>query len=330
MSVVADSVAAIQDLREAFPLRHSLDPERVGLLAQVADNLPPVLVHRPTGKVVDGRHRIAAAESVGHDTMPVVYMDGSEEDAEIAALRINAKDGLPLELRDRVSAAERLLATHGHRSDRWIATVCAVSPRTVGSIRRRRNDSASSEDGGASDARIGRDGRRRPLSAAEGRRAAAEIMRAQPTVSLRRVAQLAGISVGTALDVRRRMAAGVSPEAGTPTPHVPADGEAEGDDRRRLGRPNEPARAGTPEELRAMLERVARDPSLQYTDHGRALLRLIATTLAFDESSDRLSATVPAYSRESMVQIAETCAAAWMEFGQQVGKKPERTMSEAG
>lgn len=328
-AVAAEAVELeIAALGAPLPLRDgTVVDDHVRRLAEVLDGLPPILVHRSTGRLIDGRHRIAAAALRGRTEISATLFEGSEADAHVVAVEVNIADGLDLTVPERVAAAERLVVSHAERSDRWIATVCGVSPRTVGNVRRRR---AVDDASAAAQRRLGRDGRRRPLSADEGRRLAAEIMREEPGISLRRAAERAGISVGTVLDVRRRLEVGARPEAGAPMPDVApltrsgrtgdaASGSVVAGHRAVVGAPS---RMGSREELRDRLGRLSRDPSL-HTDAGRALLRLVATTLSFDEHAGDLTQVVPAYSQEVLADIAQTCAAAWMEFGDRLTGRDE-------
>lgn len=90
--------------------------------------------------------------------------------------------------------------------------MCGVAPRTVAALRQESADGRQRLD-----TRIGRDGRRHPLSAQEGRLAAEQIMREEPGASLRVVARRAGVSVGTALDVQRHLLAASPEGSGAPT-----------------------------------------------------------------------------------------------------------------
>jgi len=312
------------ELAEIAALRDGLSPRLGGTspahtkqLADLADEVPPIVVHRSSLRVVDGMHRLEAARSRGARLVPVVYFDGTDEEAFVAAVRLNAVHGMPLSARDRSAAMERILAAHPHWSDRRIATVCGVAPKTVAAQRRR-----SADDRHRLSIRIGQDGRRHPLSAQEGRRIATEIMRSRPGASLREVAREAGISVGTAMDVRRKLAArngAMSPgEAGaTPPPAAPAD-----QSKVTVARPagGWPPATGPGSELDAgaRLERLVHDPSLRYTERGRALLRLASTTLAFITQSDGVAENVPGHCRDSLRAIAEACAGGWQEFGERL------------
>jgi hypothetical protein len=139
-------------------------PEHVRNLAEVAGQLPPILVHRATMQVIDGGHRLRAAIERGDRYIDARFFGGSEADAFVVAVRLNATHGLMLSRGDRRSAAARILRTHPHWSDRAIAAAVGFSDKTVAAIRRR-----AAAEIPQSAWRVGRDGRRRPRDPAEGR-----------------------------------------------------------------------------------------------------------------------------------------------------------------
>ena len=53
----------------------------------------PVIVHRESGRIVDGEHRWRAAHSLGMDAIPVVYVDMTAEQMRISTLRHNRARG---------------------------------------------------------------------------------------------------------------------------------------------------------------------------------------------------------------------------------------------
>jgi hypothetical protein len=92
-----------------------------------------------------------------------------------------------------------MLAVHPEWADRWIGTLCGVSPRTVGRVR--------SELGVTSDeVRIGRDGRARPIDPAAQRARIRAALAACPDASLRDIARAVGASPETVRAVRAAMA----------------------------------------------------------------------------------------------------------------------------
>ena len=64
-----------------------------------------------------------------------VWFDGSPDENYIEFVRHNVRHGLPLTLAERRLAARRILCNRPDRSDRGIAKVCGLSPRTVGRLR---------------------------------------------------------------------------------------------------------------------------------------------------------------------------------------------------
>ena len=65
-------------LLDAFsPRVEGVDHDHVARLAEQVDELPPILVHRSTMRVIDGMHRLNAAQMNGRSTIEVIYFDGS-------------------------------------------------------------------------------------------------------------------------------------------------------------------------------------------------------------------------------------------------------------
>ncbi|PNE43034.1 hypothetical protein AOB60_07195 [Streptomyces noursei] len=291
------------------PRRHGIDQEHVRLLAESGDELPPVLVHRATLRVVDGMHRLHAAVLRGHDSIDVEFFDGAESEIFLQAVRANVVHGLPLSLQDRKSAAVRLLQTHAELSDRALARVAGLSPKTVGAIRR-----CSGEENPHPNKRIGRDGRAHPMDTARRRQVAAEVIAERPEASLREVAALAGIAVSTAHEARRRLqeeSAGSVTEAATATTQPRSSGERPGGKRVAAAvNSSGPPRAAK-ETIKAMLA----DPSLRLTQSGRELLRLLLTRAVEIGELDGFMEAVPAHSARRMADVAAEFARTWDKFG---------------
>lgn len=205
------------------------DPTHVRLLAEVAAPLPPVLVHRPTMRVVDGKHRMRAAMLRGEQTLLVRFVDCDEDRAFLLSVEANIKHGLPLSLADRKAAAGRIVERHPAWSDRRVAAVVGLSADCVAGIRRTVRPGSDQVT-----TRVGRDGRVRPIDSAQGRLRAGRVLADRPDASLREIAREAGIAVGTARDVRNRVRQGLDPvpvrrrkepDAATPVPE-PAGGRS--------------------------------------------------------------------------------------------------------
>ncbi|MHC3470881.1 hypothetical protein ACYF6T_19520 [Streptomyces sp. 7R007] len=307
----------------ACPRLSGEDPDHLRTLLETSSELPPILVHRPTMRVIDGMHRLSVARLRGQSQIAVHYFDGSEEDAFVLAVQNNVRHGLPLSLADRTAAATRIARTHPHWSDRTIARTAGLSPKTVAAIRRR-----SSAEIPPSNTRIGQDGRMRPVDAGEGRRRASQLIAAHPTMPLREVATKAGISLGTAHDVRERLRTGRDPlperlrRTGSPPPPLPSAPAPQDpatphpSPARTLPAHDTPAprvlrlpeRPRTPATL---LQLLRKDPSLRLTDTGRALLRLFDAQAQLVPQWDRLVDSFPQHCADMIVDLADTYATYW-------------------
>lgn len=237
------------------PRTNGHSEDHVRALAEVSEGLPPILVHAQTLRVIDGMHRWHAAQLRGDEDIAVIFVDGDEDDVFVRAVRENISHGLPLTLDDRRAAALRILIAHPELSDRSVAGICGLSPKTVGAVRSR-----STEEIPRSTVRVGKDGRTRPLPA-------------QSVHSLENSVQA----------------------------HAEADPE-----------PSEqsPDERGV-RDHRLLLQSLVRDPSLRFSEPGRALLRrLIAHSTALDEW-DSLLAGVPPHCADTLTELASSYARAW-------------------
>ncbi|MFC4535932.1 ParB/RepB/Spo0J family partition protein [Sphaerisporangium dianthi] len=294
------------------------DAEHTRLLAESCDDLPPILVHRGTLRVIDGMHRLRAALLRGEEKIRVRLFDGDEETAFVMAVEANTAHGLPLSLADREAAAARIVVSYPQWSDRAIASVTGLSAKTVDGIRR-----AATPGVPQPLSRIGRDGRVRPLTSAEGRRRACELFTLRPDASLRKVAQEAGISLGTARDVRNRMMRGEDP--------IPPQQRAR-DERRepvaaelRLRRVAAAGRADRPKDPATILHQLQRDPSVRFTDSGRTLLRWLNDHTAGVGEWEDLSGAMPSHCAYMIADLACAVAEEWLEFAEQVRRRAETT-----
>ncbi|WP_405752862.1 ParB N-terminal domain-containing protein [Streptomyces sp. NBC_00012] len=289
------------------------DAEHIRNLAETPNPLPPIVVCRRNMQVIDGHHRLRAAISQGHDYIEAQFFDCSEEDAFVLAVRLNTDHGLPLSRTDRLAAAERITKTHPEWSNRLIAEVSGISDKTVAKIRR------STLELPQLNTRTGCDGRTRPLSAVEGRERAAALLTARTGASLRDIAKESGISVGTALDVKRRMRRGASP---LPDRQQPGDTSTRpttiGAEEER--RPSPPASFARPDAVGALKQ----DPSLRMTDSGRLFLRLVLSHPPDSTSWDRLADGLPLHSLDWVLELARSHASAWQHFAETVQYRQHR------
>lgn len=295
----AVDLVSVDVLKEAESLRGALDQAHVKLLVENFSQLPPILVHRPTMRVIDGMHRLHAARLVGCDRIKVAYFDGPESEAFLLAVRANIEHGLPLSLADRKEAARKILFSFPRWSDRSIADKVGLSHKTVGALRREAPEVVAQ-----SAARVGRDGRVRPLNRAQGRLKAAEVLSRKPQASLREIARTAGISVETVKKERERIAQNKSPK--------PAQ---------QLSSPLAASRAMGPHpdwprqhlDLDAILASLKKDPMLKYSREGREMLSLLEKRILRSSETD-LVTRAPAHQAMKIAAMARVSAEHWCEI----------------
>ncbi|GGO07974.1 hypothetical protein GCM10010116_16100 [Microbispora rosea subsp. aerata] len=302
----------VRDLTASLsPRKRREDPEHVRLLAETDRALDPLLVHRPTMRVIDGMHRLRVAILKGRSEIAVRFFDGSEADAFVLSVRLNVGHGLPLTLDERKDAARRIIASHPHWSDRAVAESTGLSAKTVAGVRRRLGGQGEQQF-----SRVGRDGKSRPLNSAEGRRSAAALLAENSEISLRELSRKTGLSVGTVRDVRRRLDRGQDPiperlragKAGAAGPGRTTAAARTGGARRagETRRPSGESRGGDEPRARrravgesletaSALRKLARDPSLRATESGRLLLRMLLATEVGPAQWQEIAEAIPAH-----------------------------------
>ncbi|MYT14307.1 ParB-like nuclease domain-containing protein [Streptomyces sp. SceaMP-e96] len=337
----------ISALDVSCPLRSGQDPEHIRALALVDSSLlPPILVHHPTMRVLDGAHRVQAELLRGGTHIRVDFFEGTEEECFVLAVRANVGHGLPLPLGDRKAAAARILSIYPQWSDRSIGEVSGLSPKTVGAIRRCSAEEDPRLNGAA---RLGRDGRTHPSSVAEGRLHASKLIGERPHASLREIASSAGISLGTAQDVRKRLENGQDPvpaprggahRAFAAAPCTPAvswrieggaggrgdsGGVGRGGDGTEVHHAGPPSRRTGPDARRPplpeRLRALKQDPALRSTDMGRALLRLLSSHEIPVAHWQALVSGVPPHCARAVADIAGECARIWQEFAREMTER---------
>lgn len=327
---------AVSRLQGDFSARvKGVDQAHVKALAQCPDRLPPIVVHKESLRVIDGVHRVRVAQLNGQEVVDVALVDGTEEEAFALSVLLNVCQGLPLPLEDRKSAAGRILVGSPEWSDRFIASLVGLSPKTVGNIRR-----CSTEENRQLNGRVGRDGKARPTNPARGRLRAAELLEQHPDLSLRQLARAADISVSTARDVRLRLDSGEDPvpdrlrgEVST-APTAATSCEQSG-----LGSGvlvDDDCQAGSEAELPALgeevsgiaasesgqpavsfdlvLERLKRDPAVRFNEAGRNLVRQLVAGRIAVASCQRLLSFVPAHCLATVAELARLHAEAWQQL----------------
>jgi hypothetical protein len=283
------------------------------LLAEMDSPFPPILVDKREMRVIDGMHRVRAAALRGLELIDARLIATDTDTLFLLAVVSNTAHGLPLSLADRKRAAIRIIRTWGEWSDRAIAVQVGLSHKTVGALRRRIGDSAQPVT------RIGRDGRVRPQTTADGRRTAAKLLREHPEESLSRVARLAGISQSTVKDVRRRLGNSEDPvrwrqssdtaiphprsnDSGTTNARVPAGAEPNSDRWRHI------------HDLRS-------DPSLRATAAGRTLLRALEPHIRNEVDWDTIADCLPPHWLNTITELASQCAENWQRLAVQLAAR---------
>jgi ParB-like chromosome segregation protein Spo0J len=195
----------VDKLSSGFSPRRTLNLEHVTTLVEVGGQWPPLLVHRSTMKLIDGAHRLAAAERLGMVTVQATMFDGSEDEARVEAIRRNVEHGLPLTLLERKRGATELLRGHFGWSDRRIAAICGLSPKTVGRVREAQLAGRHDDQPPTPEVREGRDRRLHPVTRSATRERIAVALADAPDASLRTIAVRVGASPETVRSVRKQL-----------------------------------------------------------------------------------------------------------------------------
>ncbi|MEV1026987.1 nuclease [Streptomyces sp. NPDC050264] len=323
------------------------DAAHIQLLVDAAGTaeLPPVLVQVDGCRIIDGLHRLEAARLRGDASIRARFVDCSNSEALVIAMKANGTHGLPLCKADRLAGAQRVLSSHPDWSDRAIAGITGLSAKTVASLRDR-SGATVPVDG----KRIGQDGRRRPVDAGEGRRRAAEYIAAHPEAPLRQVARDTDVSLGTVHDVSARLRRGEAPErdgrqsALARSPHIrPVESVPAGHLVERTGPVTDgPQRAplrvapaetappqrrnhtDTPPTWATVAAKMAADPAVRYTAGGREFLRWMQ--LHANEPADDWRGfvdAVPLHWLGVIAPIAEHIGREWSLLAERLRTKQE-------
>ncbi|MEU6832495.1 ParB N-terminal domain-containing protein [Nocardia beijingensis] len=277
----ASYLVSIDELLPAdSPRSNGEDRRHIARLAESDTELPPILVHRSTMRVIDGMHRLRAAQWLGREHIDVVFFDGTPAEAFLRGVELNTTHGLPLTLSDRKAAAERIIESLPELSDRAIAATTGLSARTVATIRQR-----SSAEIPQSNVRVGADGRRRPMDRAQRRRRVAELLATSPDMPLRALAAAAEVSISTAHSIRKRL--------------------------RETGSCEDDNTADQPEGSALLLQQLTRDPAMRHSQQGRDLLRWLHTHSMQREVWTALVATVPPHCIPAVAELASRNAKEW-------------------
>jgi hypothetical protein len=299
-------------LLDDSPRQDGENGEHVRVLAESEEQLPPIIVHGQSMRVIDGTHRIRAAVMRGEEEIEAKIYHGTDENAFLLAVRMNIAHGLPLTRADRTAAAARIIRTHPQWSNRMIATATGLSAGTVGKVRRR-----STVHNAQSTTRVGKDGRVRPIDSAAGRLKAAELLAEKPIASIRAIAKEAEVSPSTVHNVRQRLRAGQEPaleqqrvRKSPATPRPPDICPP----RQAPGGPGSAASA----DVATILVHLRGDPSLRFSDSGRSLLRWLDRYRVGMEGFNKIAEIVPDHCAGSVAKLARGYARIWTEVAAQL------------
>ncbi len=313
----------VASIRNSYtPRKNKANESHIQVLAQSPLPLPPIVIHRGSMRVIDGVHRLRATELRGHSTIAARLFEGNDAEAFALAVHLNVTHGLPLTLAERKAAAQRVLTSYPHWSDRSIGLIAGVSNKTVGKLR-----DCTTEEISQLNPRLGRDGKVRPVSPAHGRRRAAEFLSTNPRASLREIARKAGVSVTTARDVRQRLDKGESPlpdnlakklsQAAASVVSATVPPLANARDASRVSRMVPEGRG------RDLLQRLRDDPSVRSSERGRTLLRLLSTVVVAISACNEFSEAVPIHCSGTFAEIARKNARAWQEIAEKFEVKAD-------
>ncbi|QKW06542.1 ParB N-terminal domain-containing protein [Streptomyces sp. NA04227] len=299
------------------PRLNGEDQDHVRLLAGAGRPLPAITVHRATMRVIDGVHRVRAAQLNGQDEIDARLLDCDEAAAFVLSVKVNVTHGLPLSRADRAAAAARIILTHPQWSDRAVAAATGISDKTVSRIR-------SVTDTAPSATRLGRDGRVRPLDSGQRRRRAAAMFLDRPEAGLREVARATGLSPATVRDVRQRIARGEDPVPSRYRNTRKQDRDPAAANRRRP----QPAPARTERvpvgvDRQKLLAKLSEDPSLRLNEAGRRALRWLHHYSVDGDGLETLGRGLPCHWAPEVADLARSCAAAWSELAEQLQQRAE-------
>jgi hypothetical protein len=291
------------------PRRHGEDRNHIQSLAEMDGQLPPLVVQRSSMRVIDGMHRLRAAQLCGKKEIEVRFFDGDEASAFVLAVKANITHGLPLCLADRKAAAAKIVGFYPRWSDRMIASLTGLSATTVAAVRK-----CPSDESGQLDVRVGRDGKQRPVNAAQRRNLAKELIEKSPGASLREIARQARLSPETVRRIRTDLAQTQDPAKGSWS-------ELNGGQKGEAFRPSSassseagPKKSGQAGSASSMLQALRADPSLRSSERGRALLRLLACCEVIDEHGTEILQAVPPHCIARVAEAASSCVEVWERF----------------
>jgi hypothetical protein len=291
------------------------DIEHIRTLAETEQPLPPILVHRPTMRVLDGIHRVRAVELRGEREIEARLFDGDEARSFVLAVHANIAHGLPLSLADRKAAATRIMDYYPQWSDRAIGAVTGLAHQTVAAIRKRPTGRVDQLD-----ARLGRDGRLRPRDSAGSRDLASKMLAENPGASLREIARATHMSPETVRKVRAELTRNDGAVRQQDRDPDPGAGSAA------RGRPPkwQPSCVPAPLNEAPAWQALRADPAFRSTETGRSLLQMLSAYSALQQHGQQLIDNVPVHCISMVAAAARACAQAWHDFADRVEGHSQR------
>jgi ParB-like chromosome segregation protein Spo0J len=251
-------------------------------------------------RVIDGRHRTQAALLNGKKTIAARLIDCDERTAFVLAVKENITHGLPLSTADRKAAAASIIASHAEWSDRTIAEMTGVSDKTVSAIR-----AGATSESPQSNARLGKDGRLRPVNSASMRQQAADLIRKHPEKGLREIARATGLSPATVRDVRERLSRNEDPVPVRYRQTAKREFDA-------APRQHKLPIHAEPVDRRKLLAKLMTDPSLKFSEAGRNMLRWLHHYSVDLEACEKMALSIPEHWSQPVAALARSCAQAWI------------------
>jgi len=260
-------------------------------------DMPPIIVFQPTMQVIDGMHRLTAAQRRQQDTIAVRFFDGTAEEAFVLAVAANIAHGLPLTPKDRKAAAARILQMFPDWSDRRIASTSGLSHHTVAVIRR----DPSTGQIAQINKRLGRDGKTRALPARDARNVAPTPKGAEDKPLRRELGVTTEDSVGTLHDARPRLEQRIEPS-------IPSAG--------RGTVPNSRTARGY-----TAVKRLSSNPAVWFTQDGKALVQLLSRSLQLANEAPSLTSNAPEHSFDTIADAASAISESWSHLAQELRTK---------
>lgn len=278
------------------PRLNGIDENHARILAETDERLEPILVHASSMRIIDGMHRVRAAQLAGRATIEVRYFVGDEAQAFVLGVQANVMHGLPLSLPEREAAAARILRLYPEWSNRAVARASGLSDKTVATLRQ-----CSTADFPRLNTTVGCDGRVRPRDASDARRRAGAMLSADPAASSRSVARAVGLSPATVRDVKERLRRGEDPALTARRTRISVERKGT---RRRISFPPNWNRHRAFGNLR-------NDPSLRLNEAGKVFLRWLEVHVRLPGDLESFVHHIPPHCAETLSLIARDCSNWW-------------------